>query len=187
MAYAHILCSFLTAFYNIPKITKGVSLSIFGIQLHVAPWTIQSMEFSRREYWSGQPYPSPGDLPNPGIEPRPPTSQVDSLPTEPSGKLSTTFNDFQFVLFYLTIRELFPDKTSMLSVVPWRPQSPKQNGPESSSDLGMNGKCYLPSEGQEFNLIYQERQKEYCIVYFHVHISNKTHTNTYSHAYLIYF
>ena len=82
---------------------------------------------------------------------------MDSLPTEPSGKLSTTFNNFYFVLFYLTIRELFPDKTSILSVVPWRPQSPKQNGPESTSDLGMNGKCYFPSEGQEFNLIYQER------------------------------
>ena len=34
------------------------------------PWTIQSMEFSRSEYWSGQPFPFPGDLPNPGIEPR---------------------------------------------------------------------------------------------------------------------
>ena len=38
------------------------------------------------EYWSGESFPSPGDLPNPGIEPRFPTLQVDSLPTEPSGK-----------------------------------------------------------------------------------------------------
>ena len=36
------------------------------------PWTLQSMEFSRPEYWSEQPYPSPGNLPNPGIEPRSP-------------------------------------------------------------------------------------------------------------------
>jgi len=50
------------------------------------PWTIQSMEFSRPEYWSGQPFPSPGDLPNPGIEPRSPTLQADSLPVEPQGK-----------------------------------------------------------------------------------------------------
>ena len=43
-------------------------------------------EFSRPEYWSGKPFPSPGDLPNPGIEPRSPTLQVDSLPAEPPGK-----------------------------------------------------------------------------------------------------
>ena len=43
----------------------------------MTPWTLQSMEFSRPEYWSGQPFPSPGDLPNPGIEPRSPALQVD--------------------------------------------------------------------------------------------------------------
>ena len=42
--------------------------------------------FSRPEYWSGQPFPSSGDLPNPGIEPRSPTLQADSLPAEPPGK-----------------------------------------------------------------------------------------------------
>ena len=46
-------------------------------------WTIQSMEFSRPEYWSGYPFPSPGVLPNPGIEPRSPAMEVDSLPAEP--------------------------------------------------------------------------------------------------------
>ena len=45
-----------------------------------------SMGFSRQEYWSGEPLPSPGDPPNPGIEPRSPTLQADSLPTEPQGK-----------------------------------------------------------------------------------------------------
>ena len=54
------------------------------------PWTIQSMEFSRPEYWSGQPLPSPGDLPNPGIKPRSPTLQTDSLPAEPQGKPKNT-------------------------------------------------------------------------------------------------
>ena len=43
------------------------------------------MEFSRPEYWSGQPFPSPGDLPNPGIEPRSPALQADSLPAESQG------------------------------------------------------------------------------------------------------
>ena len=41
-----------------------------------------SMEFSRQEYWSRQPFPSPGDLPVPGIKPRSPELQVDSLPFE---------------------------------------------------------------------------------------------------------
>ena len=45
-----------------------------------------SMEFSRKAYWSGLPFPSPGDLPDPGIKPRSPTLQTDSLPPEPSGK-----------------------------------------------------------------------------------------------------
>ena len=44
------------------------------------------MEFSRSEYWSGWSFPSPGDLLNPGIEPRCPALQADSLPSEPQGK-----------------------------------------------------------------------------------------------------
>ena len=44
------------------------------------------MEFSRPESWSGWPFPSPGDLPNPGIKPRSPALQADSLPAEPQGK-----------------------------------------------------------------------------------------------------
>ena len=48
------------------------------------------MEFSRPEYWSGQPFPSPGDLPNPEIEPRSPALQVDSLPAEPQRKPKNT-------------------------------------------------------------------------------------------------
>ena len=48
------------------------------------------MEFSRPEYWSVWPFPSPGDLPNPGIEPRSLTLQADSLPAEPQGKPKST-------------------------------------------------------------------------------------------------
>ena len=44
------------------------------------------MEFSRQEYWSGLPFPSPGDLPDPGIEPRSPELQVESLSSESPGK-----------------------------------------------------------------------------------------------------
>ena len=42
--------------------------------------------FSRQEYWSGLPFPSPGDLPNPGIEPRSPALRADALTSEPPGK-----------------------------------------------------------------------------------------------------
>ena len=60
------------------------------VHLFVIPWTVAykallSMEFSRQEYWSGLPFPSPGDLPEPGIEPRLPTLQADTLPSEPPG------------------------------------------------------------------------------------------------------
>src|SRR5574340_1223802 len=48
------------------------------------------MEFSQPEYWSGEPFPSPEDLPNPGIKPRSPTLQADSLPAEPPGKPKNT-------------------------------------------------------------------------------------------------
>ena len=44
------------------------------------------MEFSRQEYWRGLPFPSPGDLPNPGIKPGPHALQADALPSEPPGK-----------------------------------------------------------------------------------------------------
>ena len=61
------------------------------VQFFVTPWTVAhqaplSMGFSRHEYWSGLPLPSPGDLPNPGIEPGSPTLQADALTSEPPGK-----------------------------------------------------------------------------------------------------
>ena len=52
---------------------------------HQAPL---SMGFPKQEQWSGLPFPSPGDRPNPGIQPRSPALQVDSLPSEPPGKPS---------------------------------------------------------------------------------------------------
>ena len=59
----------------------------------VIPWMVARrdplcMEFSRQEYWSGLPFPSPGDLPNPGIEPGSPSLQADTLLCESSWKPS---------------------------------------------------------------------------------------------------
>ena len=64
--------------------------SLNRVQPFVTLWTAahktpQSIEFFRQEYWSGLSFPSPGDLPDPGIEPRSPALQADFLPTEPPG------------------------------------------------------------------------------------------------------
>ena len=61
------------------------------VQLFATPWTVAyqaplSIEFSRQEYWSGLPFPSPGDLPDPAIKPGSPALQADALPSEPPGK-----------------------------------------------------------------------------------------------------
>ena len=70
--------------------SKCKCTSLSCVQLFVTPCTIWSMEFSRPEYWSGSPLPSPGDCLNPGIKPRPPAVQADSLPAEPQGKPKNT-------------------------------------------------------------------------------------------------
>ena len=64
--------------------------SLSCVRLFATPWTVAhkaplSMGFSRQEYWSGLPFPSPGDLPDPGIEHRSPALQADALTSEPPG------------------------------------------------------------------------------------------------------
>ena len=61
-----------------------------------SPWNSPGLN----EYWSGEPFPSPGDLPNPGIEPRSPPLQTGSLPAEPPGKP---------IIFRVMIRILEPE------------------------------------------------------------------------------
>ena len=66
--------------------------SLSRVRLFGTPWTVDhqaplSMGFSRQEYRSGLPFPSPGDLPDPGIEPGSPTLKADALPSEPPGKM----------------------------------------------------------------------------------------------------
>ena len=65
--------------------------SLSRVRLFATLWTVAhqappSMGFSRQEYWSGLPFPSPENLPNPGIKPRYPTLQADTLTSEPRGK-----------------------------------------------------------------------------------------------------
>ena len=74
-----------------PQVWKWKCLSLSCDRLLVTPWMVAhqaplSMEFSRQEYWSESPFPSPGDLPDPGTEPGAPALQADSLLSGPTGK-----------------------------------------------------------------------------------------------------
>ena len=71
------------------------------------------MEFSRPEYWSGQPFPSPGDLPNPGIKAKSPALQADSLPAEPqrSPELKGEIDKFTIVVGNLNTPVSTTDRT----------------------------------------------------------------------------
>ena len=76
----------------------------------MTPWTVArqaplSMGFPRQEYWSGLPFPSPGDLPNPGIEPRSPALQADSLPAEPLGRSKDLLFQSKFCSYFLVSRD----------------------------------------------------------------------------------
>ena len=71
---------------------RGLSVcALSHVQLFATPWTTAhqtplSMEFPRQEYWNGLPFPTPGDLPDPGTEPGSPALQAGALPSEPPGK-----------------------------------------------------------------------------------------------------
>ena len=73
------------------SVCTSLTTAVECVQLSATPWTVAHqaslfMGFYRQEYQNGLPFPSPGDLPEPGIEPRPPTLQADSLPSEPMAR-----------------------------------------------------------------------------------------------------
>ena len=75
--------------YSTKVLNREAAIRLSTCLTLVIPWICQaplSMGFSRQEYWSGLPFPSPGDLPNPGIEPRSPALQANDLPNELRGK-----------------------------------------------------------------------------------------------------
>ena len=95
------------------------------VRLFVTPWTVTcqaplSMEFSRPGYWNGLPFPSPGDLPNPGIKPMSRTLQVDSLPAEPQGKPKYVCLFYYCYVKYLSncLFFFFYLKTSLAKILP---------------------------------------------------------------------
>ena len=82
----------LTLWILVTTVCRGsqplVIANSFATPQTVAHQAPLSMGFSRQEYWSGLPFPSPGELPDPGIEPASPALQADSLPSDPLGKLT---------------------------------------------------------------------------------------------------
>ena len=97
--------------------------SLSCVRLFATPWTVAhqpppSMEISRQEYWSGLPFPSPGDVPNPGIEPMSPTLQADTLAPEPPGKPSSVHmrESFIFSTYESLVRYIYLQNTSP---IPW--------------------------------------------------------------------
>ena len=91
------------------------------VWLFAVPWTAAYqtplfMEFSKQEYWSGLPFPSPGDLPSPRVKPRSPTLQADALPSEPPGKLF----HLKLIFFLLILKETKPFLWVLKSILdPW--------------------------------------------------------------------
>ena len=86
---------FSSHFQSLPASRWRVK-SLSRVWLFATPWTVAyqaspSMGFSRQEYWSGLPFPSPGDLPDPGIEPGSPALKADALSSEPPGKSQGLF------------------------------------------------------------------------------------------------
>ena len=91
----------ISAFLTMPKpltVWRSEVRSLSHVQLFGTPWTVAcqaplSMGFSRQEYWSVLPFPSPGDLPDPGIEPRSLALEADALTSEPPGKAFDCVDD----------------------------------------------------------------------------------------------
>ena len=114
--------------YYIMLCCAVLSCSAHGLQPArlLCPWG-----FSRQEYWSGYPFPSPGDLPNPGIKPRSPALQTDSFLSQPPGKhyyYFVLFDCFPLLLHFLT---------SSVKLILWLQFFYRQKAAE---DVGARGK-----------------------------------------------
>ena len=104
--------------------------SLSRVRLFATRWTVAyqaspSMRFPRQEYWSGLPFPSPGDLPHPGIEPRSPALETDTLTSEPPGKTT----------LYYTYSTIYFTQCKVIYVKPNFPVYPTLPFPPVSTDL----------------------------------------------------
>ena len=96
--------------------------SLSHVQLFATPWTVAcqaplSMGFSRQEHWSRLPFPSPGDLPDPGIEPGSPTLEAGALTSEPPGKPNMAKDTNNWQIYVMRIWVWFVLVFSMIGLV----------------------------------------------------------------------
>ena len=101
-------CQWLSLFFKEASFSNVCVKSLSCVRLFATRETVARkaplpMGFSRQEYWSGLPFPSPGDLPNPGIEPGSPALQAEALSSEPPGKPSSSNNQYQIVGYLIVI------------------------------------------------------------------------------------
>ena len=94
--------------YHLPIFYSREVKLLNRVWLFATPWTVAyqappSMEFSRQEYWSGLPFPSPGDLSDPGIECGSPALQADTLPSEPPKRAPKTKSTLPYSLSSLLL------------------------------------------------------------------------------------
>ena len=122
--------------------------------------------FSRQEHWSGLPFPSPGDLPNPGIEHRSPALQADSLLSEPPGKLHTTsWVALQCIKGkYYNFIKLFPYHLAYMHPKIFLKRNYKASGSVTSASFSQPywvkpSKRLNPLGGQELMVILYGREK----------------------------
>ena len=108
------------------------------------------MGFSRQEYWSGLPFPSPGDLPDPGIEPGSPSLEADTLTSEPPGKMNITViqvyaptsnaEEAEVEWFYEDLQdllELTPQKDVLIIIGDWNANGGSQETPGVTGKFGL--------------------------------------------------
>ena len=106
-SYSQLSTKYINSLYEVKSLSH--------VRLFATPWTVAnqappSMGFSRQEYWNGLPFPSPGDLPHPGIQPGSPALQADALLPEPPGKslnLCLVYSFFSENQVYLQRQLLF--------------------------------------------------------------------------------
>ena len=135
-----------------PTLCDPMDCSLPGSSIHG--------EFSRQEYWSGLPHPPPGGLPNPGIEPKYPAMQVDSLPSELPGKFSEGGVNRG--------SEQYPKSSGLTQPSPWELESEPSHG---------YALCILSlvEGGSGILLEYTEYGKSNMIfkTYFNIRVSSK--------------
>ena len=126
--------------------------SLSHVRLFATPWTIAyqappSMGFSRPECWRGLPFPSPGDLPDPGIEPRSPSLQADTLPSEPPGKIILWYgfpliNEFFFLVCNFTVGLRASVSTTWRASSWWRKEAKRPK----KTNLAILDRAYFQSD-----------------------------------------